>query len=525
MPHRNTWLDDPMNCISNVVAAVISSLVVSAIFFSISAYNDFPVSNQNTYALHASVLSGFTPALSEDWLYKTTDPYPLATWITALFLKLGPGGVYFLYFLIIAAFMLAVMTFLDGRNDRRDALASYLWSGLTILSALVLGRLTGLSMGVADQYILCGFWQPSEAGVFLVISVLLFASRRPVWSAMCAALAVALHPAIAFGALILVTAACIRLVVERQWRELFILGGVFTFLVLPPVGYTIIQFMPTTSDLADRASHILVREQVPFEAIPMQWLTTLDIFKVFMIAIAAYVYRKQNARLSSVISISLILGIVATVIFAFLDDDLLLLLFPWRVSGVLAPIALILIVSAVLNGLPYKWTKIIYNHQKLLFLCIMLSAGLVQFMKIYYDYPGFIPAYWIEATFRSGVYNRKVQDRLDRMDVINWAKSQDPTDLYLVPLDFEQFRIKSGRPIFVDWKSNPYKDIEVIEWKRRIEVAKQAFENLRECKKIDSREFNVIILDNSSFFYKAKPNCNLYNEKQINSRFGFVKLR
>ena len=193
-PHRNTWPDDPMNRISNVVAAVISSLVVSAIFFSISAYNDFPVSNQNMHALHASVLSGFTPALSEDWLYKTTDPYPLATWITALFLKLGPGGVYFLYFVVIAAFMLAVMTFLDSRNDRRDALASYLWSGLTVLSALVLGRLTGLSAGVADQYILGGYWQPSEAGVILVISVLLFASRWPVWSAMCAALAVALHP-------------------------------------------------------------------------------------------------------------------------------------------------------------------------------------------------------------------------------------------------------------------------------------------------------------------------------------------
>jgi hypothetical protein len=146
-------------------------------------------------------------------------------------------------------------------------------------------------------------------------------------------------------------------------------------------------------------------------------------------------------------------------------------------------------------------------------------------MKIYYDYPGFIPAYWIEATFRSGVYNRKVQDRLDRMEVIDWAKRQDPKDLYLIPLDFEQFRIKSGRPIFVDWKSNPYKDIEVIEWKRRIDVAKQAFENLRECKKIDSSEFNVVLLDNSSFFYKVKPGCNLYDEKQINSRFGFVKLR
>jgi hypothetical protein len=91
-----------------------------------------------------------------------------------------------------------------------------------------------------------------------------------------------------------------------------------------------------------------------------------------------------------VIFVSLILGTVATVIFAFVDDDRLLLLLPWRVSAVLAPIALILIVSAVLNGLPHKW---IYQNQKLLFIPIILLAASVQFMKVYYDYPGFIPAY------------------------------------------------------------------------------------------------------------------------------------
>ena len=304
---------------------------------------------------------------------------------------------------------------------------------------------------------------------------------------------------------------------ERQWRELFILGGVFTLLVLPPVTYTIIQFMPTTNDLAEKASHILVREKIPFHAIPMQWLTTLDILKVFMIAIAAYVCRKDR-RLSSVIFVSLILGIVATVIFAFVDDDRLLLLFPWRVSAVLAPIALILIVSAVLNGLPHKW---IYQHQKLLFIPIILLAASVQFMKVYHDYPGFIPAYWIETTLRGDVYNMKIKDRLERMDVIKWAKRQDPTNLYLVPLDFEQFRIKSGRPTFVDWKSIPYKDVDVIEWKRRVDTAEKAVESLRKCKKIDSHEFNVVILDHWS---KVQLSCNLYSVNPINSRFGFIKL-
>src|SRR6516162_9465109 len=101
-----------MSRIPNALA-LISSLAVSGIFFSISAYNDFPASNQNMHALHASVLSGLTPALSEDWLYKTVDPFPLATWITALFLKLGPGGIYFLYFVTIATFIAAVVTFLD----------------------------------------------------------------------------------------------------------------------------------------------------------------------------------------------------------------------------------------------------------------------------------------------------------------------------------------------------------------------------------------------------------------------------
>jgi hypothetical protein len=28
----------------------------------------------------------------------------------------------------------------------------------------------------------------------------------------------------------------------------------------------------------------------------------------------------------------------------------------------------------------------------------------------------------------------KIKDRLERVDVIEWAKRQDPTNLYLVPL-------------------------------------------------------------------------------------------
>jgi uncharacterized protein DUF6798 len=371
--------------------------------------------------------------------------------------------------------------------------------------------------------ILNSYWQPSEAGVILVISVLLFAAHWPVSSAACAALAVALHPSIALGALILVTAACARLMIERQWRELIIFAGVFCLFAMPAIGYTIIQFMPTTSDLADRASRILAREKIPLHAIPMQWVSTLDIIKILMIAIASYICRTENRRLSFIIVGSLVGGILLTVIFALVNDDRLLLLFPWRVSAVLSPIAVVLIVAALLNSLLQERIQSKYIWHTLAFIAVVLAV-LVQSMKMYHNYPGFMPAYWIAAAFTDRVHNMQIQDRLDRTDVINWAKGQDPRDLYLVPLNFEQFRIKSGRPIFVDWKSHPFKDVEVIEWRRRIEVAEKTFQDLRECKKINSSEFNVVIVDNLSDLYRAEPSCKLYSQKQINSRFGFVKL-
>jgi hypothetical protein len=501
------------------------SLVISATFFFISAYNDFPSSNQNHHALHASVLSGFSPTLSEDWFYKTTDPFPLATLITALFLKLGPGGMYFLYFVVIECFVLAWILFLASRGSRTNLPSSYLESGLIVLTALVLGRLTGLSSGVAYQTILSSMWQPSEAGVLLVLFALLFASGYVLSSAACAALAVALHPSIAFGAVILVASACVRLVAERQWKEVFTLTGAFTLLILPAVLSTIIQFMPTSKELAAEASHILAREKIPFHAIVTEWITKADITRVCMIIMAGSLLLNINQRLAYVMFISLIICCALTLTIAIIDDDRVSLLFPWRVSSVLAPIALVTIIYTLYTSLPLPWRRAIcsYRLTKLALVTIVLSASGIQFTKWYYNYPAFRPSYWIKATFTGIVESKEVQDRLLRLEVINWATRRDsPKGVYLIPLDFEQFRIKSGRPIFVDWKTHPFKDVEVIEWKRRIDVAKRSFDYLSKCKQIESNEFDVVIIDNSSV--KIDPSCETVRQIPINSRFGFIRL-
>lgn len=46
-----------------------------------------------------------------------------------------------------------------------------------------------------------------------------------------------------------------------------------------------------------------------------------------------------------------------------------------------------------------------------------------------------------------------------------------PGNIYLIPPDLESFRIAARVPVFIDFKSHPYRDIEIIEWFDRIKIA------------------------------------------------------
>ena len=61
---------------------------------------------------------------------------------------------------------------------------------------------------------------------------------------------------------------------------------------------------------------------------------------------------------------------------------------------------------------------------------------------------------------------------------------RQPGDVYLIPIDplmspaavplaLQRFRLLTGAAIYVDMKSIPYKDVEVLEWYRRVEQAKK----------------------------------------------------
>lgn len=50
-----------------------------------------------------------------------------------------------------------------------------------------------------------------------------------------------------------------------------------------------------------------------------------------------------------------------------------------------------------------------------------------------------------------------------------------PGHTYLVPLGFRGFRLETGEPIFVDWKSHPYRDDEFVEWFKRVKLTSEFY--------------------------------------------------
>jgi len=62
------------------------------------------------------------------------------------------------------------------------------------------------------------------------------------------------------------------------------------------------------------------------------------------------------------------------------------------------------------------------------------------------------------------------------LPVMNYVKAhKESGDLYLIPVEMQKFRLYSGAAVFVDWKTHPYKDKEILEWHQRLKIAERIY--------------------------------------------------
>ncbi|MCS6908809.1 MAG: DUF6798 domain-containing protein [Anaerolineales bacterium] len=475
------------------IRSLFSFLLWSALFSVVYTQSPLYTSNQNTYFLHGLACAevGY---LRQDWLANTRDLTPLFSALVCLTRRwLGFEGLFYGYYtLILGLYFVSLYQLaqqevdLSSRARRLAFLALFFLlhsAGWRFALSRTLGNewTYAFEGGLANQRLLGNVFQPSVFGVFLLSAVTLATQQRITLSILSLAIAFWFHPTYLLPATLLycgiVAENFLRLYRSREnssprnaisqistWSILFLL------LALPTALYALsFSFSPELSpDLAERGRTLLFKVRIPHHADPTVWFNPPALFQLGLMVAALILTRQRGLR--RLVGIPLMLSAIGTFLVLFTQDTSLALLFPWRVTTVLVPLSLTLLLGRLVDLLPSEtqypdspWLVWIIPST-----CtgLIASALLVGWMRMSLD-----------------LQRQRNQPERPLMEFV--AKHKQPQDLYLIPVKMQDFRLATGAPVFVDFKSTPYHPIEVVEWHRRIQIASD-FYQAPSCEKIPS---------------------------------------
>lgn len=432
------------------------------------AYGQSPLytSNQNQYFLHGFAQAGFG-YLDQDWLANTLDPTPLFSKlieVTARTLAWPP--IFYGYFALLAGiYFYSLYGILRQVWWREDFPVQKRWLYLTALvlvhSAAIRYLIVRVSNsewaylldgGVAGQRLLGSVLQPSAFGVLLMLSIYFFLRGNLVGAVISLVLAPTFHPTYLLSAgLLTLVYMGIQYLERKSARAPITLGAAALLGVTPTLILAFATFGGSQPHITARSREILVSFRIPHHAIPTEWLDVSVIFKAAFILLACYLVRRT--RLFHLLAWPTLVAIFGTALQILTQSNVLALLFPWRVSTWLVPLSVGVVIFWVLERI-WPWLNRRLPAAAVMAASLFLSIALAAtgLYKINLDY--------------AEKKNSREQPMLAFVE-----SHKSPGDVYLIPIDLQDFRLETGAPAYVEFKSIPYKDSDVIEWYRRINAA------------------------------------------------------
>jgi hypothetical protein len=467
-----------------------------------AAYCQAPLyySNQNQYFLHGLADAGYG-FLGEDWLAGTRDPTPLFSALVAFTVRhLHPWAFHVYHALLLGVYgvaMLGVFAVVAGKETAGRRWPIFL--GLFVAAHAALARWCSyrwlgqdypwfLQAGLAGQYILGGMLQPSMFGVLLVVAVALFARGRTLPAAFCAALAAVLHFTYLLSAGLIVLGMIAALLAERRPYRALGAGALALAVVLPIVVDVRLTFGPTSSGTFAEAQAILVNVRIPHHTRPDLWFDAVAGAQAAWVVLAAVLARPT--RLRYLLAVPSLLALLLTLAQVASGSHSLALLFPWRVSSVLVPVATTVILSRLVGVLPAFSNMFAARAAAGVAVAVFIAGGVWLSVtgRGFHTSDDELPLLDYAREHRDGgqVYFLPVHVP-DLAATTHGSLSSDfkpladkQRDGRVIPVDLQRFRLSTGVPIFVDFKSIPYKDAEVLEWYARLRLAQELQDKIRD---------------------------------------------
>jgi len=444
------------------------------VFGIIYAQSPLYTSNQNQYFLHGLSHSGYG-YLNRDWLANTIDPLPLFSILVQVTYLICKNGVlfYLYYVLLMGIYLVSLLGISDIIFNLRQSRARtlvFIVIFLGIHSAMLhytFSRVLGtekpflLESGVAGQRLLGQVLQPSTFGVFLLLSLYLFLRKSSFLSLLSIAVAVSFHSVYLLSAALLTLGYMwVILREKRNIKDPLLFGTIALLLVTPVVAYTIFIFKPTSMAITQQINEILVYFRNPLHAIIANWIDWSVAVQSAIVLAALYIVRKKS--LFPILGILVLGTTLITVIQIVTNNNALALIYPWRTSVILVPISTSILLSFSVTRIFDLWKAIPAKMEHWVRIPCMIILTVLIFVGA--------------ARFQIEIARQKADAAWAVMRYV--AEHKSVNDVYLVPVKMENFRLAAGAPIFVDFKSIPYRDIDVLEWYQRFNLANYFYQRV-----------------------------------------------
>ena len=462
----------------NLIRQIALFVLLSALFTAIYTLSPLYRSTQNTYFLHGAAAAG-VGLLADDWMSRSADPTPAFSAIVSCTLSSLHASVFFviaaLLFGAYAMAMLGLVRRVLVISDSTQMLlfvAAFLAMHAIVVRAASQKLLFGLDLpyllhqGLATQWALSPKFAPSSFGVLFVPAVYFAIRDRWPLALVCTTTAATIHPTYILPAAILTLAFMIDSLQQRHgMQRALAIGVVAAVMILPIVAYVILTFQPAPEPVHEMARSLLADELIPHHTDPSTWNWLESAIQLAVLAggLAA----AWRTRLFWILASSVALALVLSLLVVVTGNEALALMFPWRISVALIPISTAIMIGCAVARIGPRMATLTPAGQRTIraACCIaILSMACGGIAKMILE-------------------RRSIASEVDR-GVIDFAREhRNEGDLYLVPVParadqpevMRDFRLNAGVPIFVDMQTHPYRDDELIEWDRRVRLARLVY--------------------------------------------------
>jgi hypothetical protein len=441
-----------------------------------------PYSNQNQYLLHGAAQAGVGD-LAQDWLANTVDPTPLFSLAVRIGYAFGTGsmtaaysvllGVYALLLWLAVRAMVGLPSSWAGQSMVALALIGMHAAALRVASVALFGvdYPWYLQSGVANQYLLGPGVQPSVFGLILLGAIAGFGTVRPAWVAALLALACWWHSTYLLPAALLTLGMGAELYRRGDTKGVVQLGGWALALVFPLVVWILYAFAPVDSARFQESQRILAWIRIPHHTQVSLWLDGIALGQLGIVAAGLLLARRQPV--GRALAWAALLALLLSVAQVLTRSAGLALLFPWRISAVLVPLGSATLLAVGIRQSEWFWGKVRAGVWAPLLALVLAFAG----VEIMLQGRGYQTSEAEEELIRAVAVQRK------------------PGEVYLLPTSFpkstrrgaasstflpvppsdrpaifemQRFRLGTGAAVYVDFKSVPYHEDDVLEWYRRV---------------------------------------------------------